>query len=234
MKQHTSCSTNPKGRGAGADLPLCHSTDLEPVAEPIRRRRESGGLAVAQQPAMPPPDTRKYVCSGFPPLSASLPSSIALPQGSNRAPHTYHENRPVREGGSFPASSRGASRSLFGRVADLDRAYEDGPRRRCLEEEVQMRLQEVPRHEQPFFRQDHFRDHLRDFHKEDLLRRGVKDDEEWWNDRAQRPFRRGWWRCNRCLVERVQIDKFGFRSVPPAPTPASKLGKRPERGSSKG
>ncbi len=66
------------------------------------------------------------------------------------------------------------------------------------------------RHENPFFRQDHFRDHLRDFHKEDLPRRGGKTDSQWWEERATRPFTERWWRCNRCLGARVRIDKDGW------------------------
>ena len=65
------------------------------------------------------------------------------------------------------------------------------------------------RHVRPFFRQDHFRDHLRIYHKEDLLRRGTKADREWWASRAPRPIFKGWWRCSRCLV-RVDLDANGF------------------------
>ncbi|KAK4154172.1 hypothetical protein C8A00DRAFT_14691 [Chaetomidium leptoderma] len=65
------------------------------------------------------------------------------------------------------------------------------------------------RHAAPFFRQDHFRDHLRIYHKEDLLRRGNKGDEEWWATRAPRALNNGWWRCSRCLA-RVGLDKSGF------------------------
>ncbi|KAK4100068.1 hypothetical protein N658DRAFT_567759 [Parathielavia hyrcaniae] len=67
-----------------------------------------------------------------------------------------------------------------------------------------------PRHLLPFFRQDHFRDHLRIFHKEDLLRRGHnKADPEWWASRAKQALGGGWWRCSRCLV-RVSLSKQGF------------------------
>lgn len=67
-----------------------------------------------------------------------------------------------------------------------------------------------PRHDTPFFRQDHFRDHLRLYHKEDLLRRGTKPDREWWSSRSARAMFSGWWRCNRCLVVRVEQAKHGF------------------------
>ncbi|KAK0648186.1 hypothetical protein B0T16DRAFT_326177 [Cercophora newfieldiana] len=62
----------------------------------------------------------------------------------------------------------------------------------------------------PFNRQDHFRDHLRDQHKEDLLRRSVRPDADWWNSRSNRAVSNGWWRCSRCLMKRVVIDVDGY------------------------
>lgn len=67
-----------------------------------------------------------------------------------------------------------------------------------------------PRHKSPFLRQDHFRDHLRTYHKEDLLRRGISEDHEWWMSRSRHAMFGGWWRCNRCLVRRVNYAKHGF------------------------
>lgn len=66
------------------------------------------------------------------------------------------------------------------------------------------------RYEAPFYRIDHFRDHLRVYHKEDLLRRGCKPDREWWDSRSGRAIFRGWWRCNRCVIRRVDIEAHGF------------------------
>ncbi|KAK3906723.1 hypothetical protein C8A05DRAFT_40478 [Staphylotrichum tortipilum] len=62
------------------------------------------------------------------------------------------------------------------------------------------------RHANPFLRQDHFRDHLRVYHNEDILRRGNREDEVWWSTRARRALHSGWWRCSRCLVRVVQRD----------------------------
>ncbi|KAM7218892.1 hypothetical protein V8F06_005772 [Rhypophila decipiens] len=58
----------------------------------------------------------------------------------------------------------------------------------------------------PFYQRDHFRDHLREFHKEDLVRRGVKASKHWWMSRYIRP---DWWRCSRCY-QRVNIDPYGW------------------------
>ncbi len=58
----------------------------------------------------------------------------------------------------------------------------------------------------PFSRQDHYRDHLRTFHLEDIFRRGNRGDEEWWNTRSKRALHMGWWRCSRCLVRVSQAE----------------------------
>ncbi len=65
------------------------------------------------------------------------------------------------------------------------------------------------RHKVPFFRYDHFRDHYRIYHKEDLLRRGTKVDEEYWASRAPFAIFSGWWRCSRCLV-RFDLEASGY------------------------
>jgi hypothetical protein len=68
-----------------------------------------------------------------------------------------------------------------------------------------------PRHKEPFSRQDHYRDHLRTAHFEDLPIRGPgKMDEEWWAGRSRLSVAGGWWRCNRCLVMRVSIGRDDF------------------------
>ncbi|KAK3316669.1 hypothetical protein B0H66DRAFT_301077 [Apodospora peruviana] len=99
----------------------------------------------------------------------------------------------------------------FNRSADLERHYEhihvddDKKKKKFLCD-----YRKCNRHEAPFFRRDHFRDHLRDFHKEDLLRRGTKSDEAWWKGRSDRAMSGGWWRCNRCLDIRVDYGTYGF------------------------
>ncbi len=62
------------------------------------------------------------------------------------------------------------------------------------------------RHTNPFLRQDHFRDHLRTFHLEDILRRGNPGNEEWWLKRSKRAMQGGWWRCSRCLLRVAQAE----------------------------
>jgi len=59
-----------------------------------------------------------------------------------------------------------------------------------------------------FTRRDHFRDHLREFHKEDILKRGrgSRDQTEWlW----ERQVDARWWRCGKCL-SRIKLNSDGW------------------------
>ncbi|KAI1172880.1 hypothetical protein F4777DRAFT_559830 [Nemania sp. FL0916] len=60
----------------------------------------------------------------------------------------------------------------------------------------------------PFQRRDHYRDHLREFHLEDLVRRKPSESarESWWQTRN---INTQWWRCTRCLT-RVNVEKDGY------------------------
>ncbi|KAL2144562.1 hypothetical protein VTI28DRAFT_8975 [Corynascus sepedonium] len=95
------------------------------------------------------------------------------------------------------------------RQADLDRHYKIMHLNDDQKEKYYCDYKKCNRHKTPFFRQDHFRDHLRIYHKEDLLRRGNKGDDEWWSSRAPYALCSGWWRCRRCLL-RVRYDDHGF------------------------
>lgn len=117
---------------------------------------------------------------------------------------------PIPEKERFTCLVSGCKQKGFGRSADLDRHYKNVH----LEEEHKKKFscdyRKCHRRETPFFRQDHFRDHLREFHKEDLPRRGSKGDAEWWKTRSPLAMFSGWWRCNRCLTTRVQYATHGF------------------------
>ena len=97
----------------------------------------------------------------------------------------------------------------FSRAADLDRhqklVHLGG------ENKFPCDYRWCPRHGDPFSRQDHYRDHLRTAHFEDLPIRGTsKMDEDWWAMRSRLSVAGGWWRCNRCLVVRVSIGRNDF------------------------
>jgi len=87
----------------------------------------------------------------------------------------------------------------FSRFADLARHKSSVHLDETNREQFFCDYKKCPRSQQPFHRQDHFRDHLRDQHKEDLLRRGSKSDEDWWASRNKRALFGGWWRCSKCM-----------------------------------
>ncbi|KAG9255745.1 uncharacterized protein F5Z01DRAFT_673040 [Emericellopsis atlantica] len=62
------------------------------------------------------------------------------------------------------------------------------------------------RRQDPFHRRDHYRDHLREFHREDIEKRGVDEGEAWYQGRN---VVKAWWRCGRCLC-RVSVGRSGF------------------------
>lgn len=76
------------------------------------------------------------------------------------------------------------------------------------------------RHSEPFTRKDHYRDHLRDFHKEDIgafkgekaaktsaeKKKWAKEQSKWLSERN---IYREHWRCARCLVKKI-VAKDGW------------------------
>jgi len=129
--------------------------------------------------------------------SPSATSSMsAKPSSTGKGPHICYE--PECGGKSF------------NRSADLDRHMKNIHTKEEEKKGYKCDYKKCPRHNKHFFRQDHFRDHLRDQHKEDLPRRSTKPDAKFWASRSLRPFENGWWRCNRCLLRRVDIATHAF------------------------
>ncbi|KAK4466476.1 hypothetical protein QBC42DRAFT_74477 [Cladorrhinum samala] len=146
--------------------------------------------------------------------SAELTASPTLMQqapGSSYFPaHGADDPRPPSsEKHSYKCNHPGC-RNGFSRAADLERHCKIVHLDERERKKYHCDYKKCPRHESPFFRQDHFRDHLRDFHKEDLLRRSKRGDAEWWRSRSPYAIKNGWWRCNRCLMVRVNIATDGF------------------------
>lgn len=106
------------------------------------------------------------------------------------------------EKGKFACHYPECNSRSFSRQADLERhrtsVHEENENYWCD-------YKKCPRRKQAFHRQDHFRDHLRDQHKEDLPRRGVQGDKEWWGTRNKHAVYEGWFRCSKCLT-RVKED----------------------------
>jgi len=96
----------------------------------------------------------------------------------------------------------------FRRAADLDRHYKHVHGEESRQEHNACDYPKCQRRGDPFSRKDHLRDHLRDFHKEDLPRRTrePKVDQTWWDARIVGP---KWWRCSRCLT-RVSLEESGW------------------------
>ncbi|KAI1485832.1 hypothetical protein F5X96DRAFT_291970 [Biscogniauxia mediterranea] len=98
--------------------------------------------------------------------------------------------------------------SPFKRKADLERHYRHRHQSVDQKEPFYCDFKRCARSKEPFFRLDHCRDHYRDYHCDDLVRRGAshKEDRDWWQ--ARRVDAR-WWRCTKCLA-RIAIDAQGF------------------------
>ncbi|KAK4229409.1 zinc finger protein AEBP2 [Podospora fimiseda] len=111
---------------------------------------------------------------------------------------------------SYPCRIPGCKQKGFSRSADLDRHHNMVHLDETKKKKFVCDYKRCGRHEIPFFRQDHFRDHLRDFHKEDLPKRSKKEDVSWWSGRSKSATANGWWRCNKCLITRVSVRGNGF------------------------
>lgn len=95
----------------------------------------------------------------------------------------------------------------FKRRADLDRHYKHRHAPDSVKESFKCDYARCSRRLDPFHRLDHFRDHLREYHKEDIEKRGGScEDNSWLGDRQVSS---SWWRCSKCL-RRVHVDRSGY------------------------
>lgn len=107
----------------------------------------------------------------------------------------------------------GCDTKPFKRRADLDRHYKHKHAPASQKESYFCDYPRCARRRDPFHRRDHFRDHLREFHKEDIEKRGGSGsggsgavNEEWLEDRNTSS---AWWRCAKCLL-RNYVDRSGY------------------------
>ncbi|KAI1350672.1 hypothetical protein F5Y01DRAFT_143068 [Xylaria sp. FL0043] len=136
-------------------------------------------------------------------LRPGLPSTDQFP-----ATRVVEESpRSQAHDGMFFCMFEGCPKS-FRRKADLDRHIKQIHIAADKREKYPCDWKRCIRSREPFHRRDHQREHLRDFHHEDLMRRGSsnKEDEEWWRQRKVNP---EWWRCARCLG-RVKVEEDGY------------------------
>ncbi|KAL3424231.1 C2H2 finger domain containing protein [Phlyctema vagabunda] len=96
----------------------------------------------------------------------------------------------------------------FKRSADLGRHYAGTHATTEEREQFRCSYKRCKRAGEPFGRKDHYREHLREYHKEDLPKRihGEESQAAWW---AERKNVQSWWRCTKCL-HKVHIAKDGF------------------------
>ncbi|KAK1750805.1 hypothetical protein QBC47DRAFT_308809 [Echria macrotheca] len=109
--------------------------------------------------------------------------------------------------GKHPCTFPGCRGKSYTRQADLARhmaSHQEGDKSYYCD------YRKCARKDSPFSRQDHFRDHIRDQHLEDLPVRGKPSDARWWSERNNKPMIERWWRCNKCLTHRVSIDVDGY------------------------
>jgi len=108
----------------------------------------------------------------------------------------------------------GCDRS-FQKLADLERHYAVDPKMFPCD------YSKCARFTKPFTRRDHYRDHLEDYHKEDIGKSNLKknssnmeqqrDQKTWQGERVVDP---GWWRCGRCLLRQIAgLECRGCRAV---------------------
>ncbi|KAI3326066.1 hypothetical protein HD806DRAFT_433197 [Xylariaceae sp. AK1471] len=122
--------------------------------------------------------------------------------------HSAAVPRSQANEGMFVCLEQGCSRT-FRRKADLIRHYGQKHTPSDKKPKYPCDWKKCQRYKDPFHRIDHQRDHYRDYHLEDLMRRGSsgKEDKTWWRSRKVNP---DWFRCARCL-ERVSIQKSGYK-----------------------
>lgn len=96
----------------------------------------------------------------------------------------------------------------FRRKADLERHYLQCHTPADKKMKYPCDWRKCQRAKDPFHRRDHCRTHLRDYHLEDLMRRGSPAGEnlDWWDNRV---VKLAWWRCARCLI-RVKVREHGY------------------------
>ncbi|KAB5571883.1 hypothetical protein GE09DRAFT_1268214 [Coniochaeta sp. 2T2.1] len=150
-----------------------------------------------------PPQTIK------PPTTATNTNLPPPPTNPTHAPTTTTTTSSSTN--RFPCLV-GQCNKQFNRAADLDRHMKFIHCKATVPPMI-CDYRRCPRHKNPFHRADHFRDHLRDQHKEDLLKRGEAapvPDAKWWRERSPLAVYQGWWRCSKCFA-RVVVEREGWQ-----------------------
>lgn len=132
--------------------------------------------------------------------------------GSEGQPSRQHVQPDLNSGtvpgrdGPFSCLWPACNAGPFKRTADLQRHFRNTHASEIQVGNYRCDYPRCARSGEPFNRRDFFRDHLREYHREDIpKKRGVIDDD--WLESRYTPST--WWRCERCLV-RIYLSKHGF------------------------
>ncbi|KAL0777925.1 hypothetical protein CaCOL14_005578 [Colletotrichum acutatum] len=122
----------------------------------------------------------------------------------------------------FPCLEAGCTANPFKRKADLERHYRQVHQDPSKKEAHKCDYPKCSRRSEPFGRRDHFRDHLRDYHNEDIFKRGTHVDDSWLQGRN---LSSRWWRCSKCLI-RVDVNSYPDHVCPKCKNPCEDKRKR--------
>ncbi|KAF6844898.1 C2H2 finger domain-containing protein [Colletotrichum musicola] len=122
----------------------------------------------------------------------------------------------------FPCLEAGCTANPFKRKADLERHYRQVHQDPSKKEAHKCDYPKCSRRNEPFGRRDHFRDHLRDYHNEDIFKRGTHVDDSWLQGRN---LSSRWWRCSKCLI-RVDVNSYPDHVCPKCKNPCEDKRKR--------
>ncbi|QSZ36788.1 hypothetical protein DSL72_006671 [Monilinia vaccinii-corymbosi] len=168
-----------------------------------------------------PPDTeflRLYkliVPKGKEPYLELLPGYQAC---YNRPQQVFLDPPSGPQKGVYPCQyPSGCQGKQFRRPADLERHYRHVHADADQKASFPCDYKPCIRSQDPFTRKDHYRDHLKDFHKEDVgtakKPKNARDPKKWqaaqqaWLEERQIDPR--WWRCRRCL-QRLYVETHGY------------------------
>jgi serine/threonine protein kinase len=165
-----------------------------------------------------PGDTGLEVDRG---LDNSLPVAIEqvlekdydLPDQIESLPKRERELLSQRTWGTFrcehPSCWDKIDKFRFNVFEDLAHHYKVAHPAIILPESFPCNYSACKRSEDPFTRKDAYRDHLREYHMEDMLKRhkNQKREQEWLASRDISP---DWWRCSRCLARINVVKKEGW------------------------
>lgn len=134
--------------------------------------------------------------SSSPSPSYFYTSSSSSPTGVGKG----YDSQEVR----WPCLAEGCTSKPFRRFADLQRHYSQVHFPSLSDGVYRCDYTNCSRKHESFGRKDHYRDHLREYHAEDICKRGTPIDDEWLRGRRTSAI---WWRCSKCLI-RVDLPTF--------------------------